>query len=508
MNNTHRLQAIDAILAELPRIECRRLCQQACGPLMMSRLEQRRIESVSGLDFNPMPMMQKLITTGETQDCPALVNGACSQYAIRPAICFLPNSWVFTKDGPKFITDIMAGDQVYGKDGNLHAVVATNSRLYNGKICNVRLSASHIECWSTADHQWLCATQKDKRKRPSPEWVPAISIRPKRQHQTGSYLTFPKVYQDNNALPFLNVEDYVRGRMVGDMIQPLTSGKLEGREQQSIQAILPITEEFLFMIGIFLAEGSSSYQHAIFSMHVRERYHLERISTYLQSIGLRTTISGERNSLHLQCSSCLLGRLLGRLCGKLADHKGIDEKFFGLLSNQQKMSIFNAWEIGDGHTSKTQRSITSASEKLAMQMVFIAFLNSLFPHIYKIRPTARPGSAAFALNLFPSNWRNPKPGHGAKNMYDEKYIYAPVWARKNCGIEVKEYHGPVIDIEVEDSESFVTSSGIAHNCHLWGLIDHPLTRCPHGCVPERWVTNDEGHDILRRINKLGGAPPS
>jgi uncharacterized protein len=28
-------------------------------------------------------------------------------------------------------------------------------------------------------------------------------------------------------------------------------------------------------------------------------------------------------------------------------------------------------------------------------------------------------------------------------------------------------------------------------CRLWGMMDTPLMRCPHGCVPTRWVTDAE-----------------
>lgn len=36
-------------------------------------------------------------------------------------------------------------------------------------------------------------------------------------------------------------------------------------------------------------------------------------------------------------------------------------------------------------------------------------------------------------------------------------------------------------------------------CRLWGCIDDPLTRCPHGCVPTKWVTNLEARDLFRKV---------
>lgn len=33
-------------------------------------------------------------------------------------------------------------------------------------------------------------------------------------------------------------------------------------------------------------------------------------------------------------------------------------------------------------------------------------------------------------------------------------------------------------------------------CRLWGVIDRDGMRCPHGCKPERWLTDAEGHALM------------
>jgi Fe-S-cluster containining protein len=32
-------------------------------------------------------------------------------------------------------------------------------------------------------------------------------------------------------------------------------------------------------------------------------------------------------------------------------------------------------------------------------------------------------------------------------------------------------------------------------CRLWGVVDHPLMRCPFGCTPERWISHEESRRI-------------
>ncbi len=41
-------------------------------------------------------------------------------------------------------------------------------------------------------------------------------------------------------------------------------------------------------------------------------------------------------------------------------------------------------------------------------------------------------------------------------------------------------------------------------CRLWGLVDHPLMKCPHGCTPERWLTSEEGWALMEEVQRLSG----
>ena len=39
-------------------------------------------------------------------------------------------------------------------------------------------------------------------------------------------------------------------------------------------------------------------------------------------------------------------------------------------------------------------------------------------------------------------------------------------------------------------------------CRLWGVVKR--MRCPHGCEPERWLSEDEAAELLRQANEVGG----
>ena len=72
---------LEALYAEIPRIDCQGLCWDSCGPIMMTRAEHRRIETSAGVD----------IPDGRSTapaTCVALTMlRRCAVYELRPMIC-------------------------------------------------------------------------------------------------------------------------------------------------------------------------------------------------------------------------------------------------------------------------------------------------------------------------------------------------------------------------------------------------------------------------------------
>ena len=86
VNNTTRLATIDFLLSKVPPFECKPGCADCCGPIMMSRLELKRIVERTGIDPKRLETAWKLKHGCLT--CPLVTSGnKCSVYDIRPAIC-------------------------------------------------------------------------------------------------------------------------------------------------------------------------------------------------------------------------------------------------------------------------------------------------------------------------------------------------------------------------------------------------------------------------------------
>lgn len=74
-----KTQLIDALYRKIPKLECKGLCGEACGPIAASRAEIERLESEGG---------RKLKVDGDLV-CSMLEGGKCVAYRARPAICRL-----------------------------------------------------------------------------------------------------------------------------------------------------------------------------------------------------------------------------------------------------------------------------------------------------------------------------------------------------------------------------------------------------------------------------------
>lgn len=77
--------SLDAIYLEVPRLRCIGKCQEACGPVLMSPAEERRLASIGAAAPDVSAMLES-----KNLACPLLDPfGRCSIYEARPLVCRL-----------------------------------------------------------------------------------------------------------------------------------------------------------------------------------------------------------------------------------------------------------------------------------------------------------------------------------------------------------------------------------------------------------------------------------
>lgn len=92
-----RRDEIHTVWASLPHLECKGLCQESCGPIEASIVE-RAMLARAGVELpDPFETLGDLVSGSGDATCPALVDGRCSAYEVRPLVCRL---WGLVEEMP------------------------------------------------------------------------------------------------------------------------------------------------------------------------------------------------------------------------------------------------------------------------------------------------------------------------------------------------------------------------------------------------------------------------
>lgn len=89
MNARRRRPAdqLAAVYDSMPTVQCKGLCQDGCGSIGMTPLEQQQIRVRHGVN---LPLLGAFAAEAEGKRCPALSEaGRCSVYDSRPFVCRL-----------------------------------------------------------------------------------------------------------------------------------------------------------------------------------------------------------------------------------------------------------------------------------------------------------------------------------------------------------------------------------------------------------------------------------
>jgi len=143
-----------------------------------------------------------------------------------------------------------------------------------------------------------------------------------------------------------------------------------GGEETTIPVSIPLSEEFLRLIGYYIAEGHVGPRQVGFTFGSHESELIETTETALASIGGETTtVHRERNATRVKAFGSPLAIFLKNTCGKQADEKRIPDFVFRADQATQRACIAALYQRdgSDAHPSN-ELSHTTTSETLARQL--------------------------------------------------------------------------------------------------------------------------------------------
>ncbi len=357
----------------------------------------------------------------------------------------------------KPISRLESNDGVIGLTG-CNRVKGTMTRYHQGEL--VRINANGmLPIEVTPEHPVFVSTSttNDHNKVAgfsNLHWKRAQDLTPKKSDKDGDYLVLPRLKGQIN-LQELDFREFTSER--GMRVQQRLGRPLS----------IPLNGETAWLLGIYVAEGSSNANGPEFSFAKNETALQERVMKVAKSIGYTASLYTKRTAAVVRIHSPILARAFEAWCGKRAVGKRIPD--FILMHSDGTIPAFfvRAWEEGDSCTIADHgtevRVGNTVSKVLALQLQLLY---------------AREGILA-SLSEKGKDGLSTIEGRTVRvhKYYEIRFPLRPVAGKQKARmgelvalspihkVDRVPYEGSVFNIETEDN-TYLVSNAVVHNCYL------------------------------------------
>lgn len=440
--------------------------------------------------------------------------------------CVPPGAYVFANSSVVCIENVMPKARVLNSIGELSEVKREMHRHYKGELVRVALRYQNVPLTLTPEHPVLavrlhncrvsgggattmCLPGKENprcadcayRREYRPEWVPAGELAATGiAHRCREHAVLVPIWKETVDLPNIDVAAICGESFadVGDgfVIPKKVKAHNAARSVVKVRRLVPLTERFMELCGLFLAEGHVTElrrgRHVIWSFGKDETELAYRTAGILQEcFGVAAQMVEKRTSLTVFVSSQLLGGFLRNSFGHGAANKRIPSWILRLPAEKTQAFVRGYWR-GDGsrHTKKEAVGfgMSTVSPQIAWGMRVILHRLGI---IHSIRYDAGRGEQRIEGRVVHTRpqWSLRVNGPSAVRFstivgapaykwrylqshlagIDKDYVYLPVKS-----IERIPYEGDVYNLQTGSTYPSYTVNGVAvHNCSN----DHLSTVC-------------------------------
>ena len=401
----------------------------------------------------------------------------------------LVNTNIMLKNGKiKDISQIKIGDNVISRSGNSNKVINTfeydiNEELLNiitnfGESKGITLTKDHEVLACQRSIQYTCRNKVyyNKEFNIKPEWIKASEL------NVGDFLLQPKII-NKEIIPSYDLANFAINMKNGSKItyddkfiySEMNGNKFRKREILRSKRILSITEEFCYVLGIFIGDGWLSKNNKMISFCFNSetnKVSQKRVIKFMESIGCRAHIDLNQNGKkvnQVHFSNLAIYQLFRKIFSSYdftAKSKSIP-RFVNNLPELHKICLLNGIVDSDGSRHSTKITICTVSKILAYQIKYLAqSLNIPCGISSELRIEKRKEfgtkSRAYYCRFPVFNNKFAK-----QTVYRSYKDYNLVKIRKiNKVNNIKK----VYDFHVENENDYLTTSGIVHNSVGGALI--------------------------------------
>ncbi|MBM4402495.1 MAG: hypothetical protein FJ044_04585, partial [Candidatus Cloacimonetes bacterium] len=413
-------------------------------------------------------------------------------------LCVTPDSIIHSLNGPKSIAEVEVGERVLTKNGNFKIVLGKKVRKINEPIYQVQLlkNKRKIKC-TEGEKFWgikttLC-TQTGLACRPNCRakdivkgncgkkfyqnyelsWLPVEKL------QKSDVLVFPKIKIPDVCPKILDLAQFDPSVCTSETKIWYSMG-FSGKTGKLVKLnrFINLDATFFRLIGLYLAEGSSSGHQLSFAFNEKETHLIDFVSESIKNIfGLSVKVRSRYplKTTEIVISSLFLAKLFAMWFNKRASNKEIYPLFFSSNSDNLRNLIRGIWE-GDGSTSHPRGfCFSSVSLKLAYQVWEILNVLGILANLRcgtRKNSHHNPKHIIEVFGEFLDKMSNilqtEKHFHSVSRIHiprryweDEEFWYLPI-------LEIKKefYDGEVVDLWIDGEHSFAVESAIVHNTSL------------------------------------------
>ena len=290
--------------------------------------------------------------------------------------CILPGELMNLQDGQKKVEDVVVGDMALTHRGRYRKVIGLGHKPYEGKAYSVEpyyLSKARV----TADHPFWAK----KKLTDEPDWI-------KVQHLSKKDWVFIPVDREVVDVEKINIFDHLdinewvveEGHIIGKKEKSLYKDR---SLRNQISTEFEVTDEFLWLLGLYMAEGYSNDKAISWYISNQELYIRDRIiDNCKQVFGLDVRYSENKNdnTLNVCLTAQPLAKVFHNWCGKNAHDKHLPEWVMYLPVEKQR-AVLEGILDGDGCYQDDKIYFLSVSPQFTEQVRRLMLRCGYFPSI-------------------------------------------------------------------------------------------------------------------------------